>query len=517
MLRQQSVQRHHNEDDGCARFAAGGSYTSRDENHVHDDYLGTVCDQLSSVSSITNDCVPIPYPQHGKGGGLVGHTYSYHGDEECFRSYSTPLPGGEEDAICAAYQANVKQTRSHQHHDDEQSSDNNGHFNYPNVITIIPIANPISRRAGAGAAPIPTKISEGGVKDRRLPWYYISNQSHFKTHPIADPTVSSTPPMTPERNSLCTNNARKQRQTTVSDSLAVEVAVGPEGAVIVPSLSPTSNQPFPQSENGRLVEMASFDGGSDVDSDSQGYTIGNTISSTHSVAGFGAFVYRKVKDSSRRTKLLLGLIAIATATAFSAAVVGLLETTTASHSDRIVTPTFLPEHDSAEHSPNIGPTPAPSSTTGNNVFIPSSSVVGSKNVTLLPTNVKSFPSSTKYPSLAVVSQQLIETTTNHTSAFSREPTHSTSITPSTHRPTQQNTSRSPIVQNTTRRPTPHPTGKPSSSLPTSRPTTQPTRKPSFEPTLSPISEEPTADPSMRSPPPSPIDGGPPTVFPSRYS
>ncbi len=508
----------HNDVAAGTGVAAGGSCsTDRNENHEQGYYPGKPYDRRrSSVSSITNDCAPISY--HGT--GLIG--YSYHGDEEYFFNSSTPPPVEAEDAVSTSCQVKMQQNRSQQNHNEPSSS--NGDIDHPNTITIIPSSN-----SNPAAPQTQRKNIEGGIKYRagRLPWYHMSNQYHFKTHPNTDTSVSSTPPMTPERNSLCTN-AWKRHCININDS-SVGIAAKVPGAAAVHSF-PGSNLPFEQTENGRQLVVTSFEGASNVDSDSLSCTIGSSTNS--GVAGFGSFVYRKVKDSSRQNKIMFGLIAFVSVAAFSAAVVGLLETTD-SHSDRSMNPTFVPENDLAQHSPSTAPTHTPTGTNAMIMLEPSPSLDGWK--TLLPTIIKSYPPARNpYSTTLFVDEQLeqhdenndknltssgdvVPTTTN----FSPKPTINSPLVPSTHLPIQHITSKSPTNQSTTRSPTKHPTGKPSYSLPSSRPTPQPTRttrKPTFEPsTLSPVSMEPTANPSMRRPSPSPITaGGPPTVFPIRY-
>lgn len=429
----------------------------------------------SSVSSITNDCAQNSYHAR-RGKALVG--YSYHGEDEdipTFRSKKYKC------AEHTASQANGRQIRSQNHH---RPASSNGEFvDHPSMITIIPppaAANP------AGATPPQQKV-ERGIKGRRLPWYHMSNQYHFKTHPVTDPTISSTPPMTPERNSLCTNSPRKH--TT-------------PGAAAVPFSFPSSSIPLQQAEDGQSVVGArSIERrGSDADSDSLGCTIGR--SSTHSVAGFGSFVYQKVKESSRRKKLLLVFIAVVTVTAFSAAVVGLLKGT-GSHSDRSMNPSFLPEDYFSEHLPSTEPTvkPTPVSNDKNlNMFAPSASLAaGSTNsITLLPTSsLKPRNDPTRNPSTNDLVNQFLNLTSGSWPPISQQPTNATTGMSFI----RQNASQSPSTQRPTRRPT-------------EKPTTQPTRNPSFKPsTLPPISVEPTDDPSMK-PSPSPIVAIPPTVFPS---
>lgn len=453
------------------------------ENRERDDFDG------SSVSSITNDCAPSSYHAR-RGKALVG--YSYHGEDEDIPEFRSKKYKGAEHT---ASRANGRQTRSQNHHDRPASSRSNGDFDHPSMITIIPApSNP------AGAPP-PQKKMEGGIKGQRLPWYHMSNQYHFKTHPITDPTMSSTPPMTPERNSLCTNS---RKHTTSDPSVGLPVVAA--AAAAVPFSFQSCSLPLQQAVDGQQEVGVSIERGSVADSDSLGCTLGR--SSTHSVAGFGSFVYQKVKESSRRKQLLLGLIAVVAVTAFSAAVVGLLKST-GSHSDRSTNPSFLPENDFSQHSPSTEPTvtPTPVSSDKNlNMFAPSASLTGSNNISLLPTTgLKPRNDPTRNPSTNDLVNQFLDLTSGSWLPISsQEPTNTTrmsSIQPSTHRPTQQNTS-----QNPTRRPTQHPTV---------RPTTQPTRNPSFKPsTLSPIlSVEPTEDPSMKPTTPSPIVAVHPTVFP----
>lgn len=327
-----------------AGVAAGRSCTTdQDENHGQGYYVGKPCNRRrSSVSSITNDCVPISYHETG----LIGYS-SYHGDEEYIFNSSAPPPVEAEDTDSTSCQVKVQQKRSQNNHN--ELAFGNGDFDHPNTITINPSLN------SNPAAPHQTQRRmnmEGGIQYRagRLPWYHMSNQYHFKTHPNTDPTISSTPTMTPERNSLCAN-AWKQHCTDINDS-SVGIADKVPGAATVHSF-PGSNLPFKQTEKGRQLVLASFEGASNVESDSLGCTIGS--STTHSGgAGFRSFVYRKVKDSSRQKKIIFGLIAFMLVAAFSAAVVELLEITY-SHSDRSMNPTFVPENDFAEHSPSTGP------------------------------------------------------------------------------------------------------------------------------------------------------------------
>ena len=495
---------------GVAASAGGSHNTNINEIHDEDDYLGTICDHRSSVSSITNDCAPISYDHGGTGLLLLGGGYSYyHGDEQEHyeqQYYNILTPGGGAQEV-------VQHTGSHQRNED---------FGHPNVITITPSNTAVKTAGLVGGVTGATltqqqkeskttmEVRASGMQGRgRLPWYHImSNQYHFKTHPTTtttDPTISSStpPPMTAEI---------RQPQHAGAVSTA---------AVFVPSF-PLSN----------LVNGPRFERGSDVDSDSLAECAFG--SSTQSDAGFGSFVYRKVRHSSRRNKILLGIVCITAVAAFSAAVVGLLETTD-NHADRSMNPTVLPENDFTEEYPSsTRPTFTPTtqvdlvpsvdnkSDKNLNMFGPPStpSSAGSKNITAWPTPLRS--NNPTVGQKALNEDELVDKFNNLTApagpiaSLSREPTSSPSIQPSTHRPTQQNTSQSPTTASTTHRPTQPPsTVKPSPSLSSRPPTPKPTRAPSLEPTLFPVSLEPTVEPSSRKrPSPSPVAASlPPTEFP----